>query len=70
MADKYQVTEQSEIMDIGPDGTPVRSMSVQFVTKPSGIPASVRIPISKYTAEAVAAAINPLATELEAAHTA
>lgn len=70
MADKYTITDQQEIMDLAADGTPVRSMAISFVTKPSGVPSSVRVPIAKYTADAVAAAINPFADELEAAHTA
>lgn len=69
MADKYDITEQAEIMDLAPDGAPVRSMSVQFRTKPNGIVASIRIPIAKYSPAEVARQVEDLASKLEETHT-
>lgn len=68
MADKYEITEQTEIMDLAQDGTPVRAMAVQFRTKPSGIIASVRIPIRTYSPQEVDREVTDLATKLEEAH--
>lgn len=69
MADKYDIVDQTEIMDLAPDGAPVRAMSVQFRTKPNGIVASVRIPITKYSPAEVAREVEDLATKLEETHT-
>lgn len=68
MADNYEITDQTEIMDIGNDGGPVRSMSVQFRTKPSDITASVRIPIKTYSPQEVAKEVGAFAAKLEEAH--
>lgn len=68
MAANYDITDQTEILDISGDGSPVRAMNVQFRTKPSGVMASVRIPIKTYSASEVDREVTDLATKLEEAH--
>lgn len=68
VAANYDINDQVEIMDIGRDGSPVRSMSITFTTKPSGITSSVRIPISSYSAAEVDKEVSAFAIKLEEAH--
>lgn len=68
MADNYEITAQQEVQDIAGD-LPVRSMEVDFVTKPSGVRSHVTVPMATYSAASVHDAVSELATEIEQAHT-
>lgn len=68
MAANYEVIDQQEIMDVDATGVPVRAMSVQFRTKPSGVISSVRIPIKTYSATEVDREASALAAKIEEAH--
>lgn len=51
-----------------PNGEPYDQWTVRFTTR-SGTKGSVKIPATQYSAQSVAAAIQPLAEQLEQVHT-
>lgn len=65
MADTFQVTGQAETQTLTPAGTIQDVMRITFATKPSGVIATVDVPLDTYSPDTVAAAITPLAASIE-----
>lgn len=68
MADSYQVVSQRQTQTIDPSGNVVGVMEVTFMTQPSGVTASVDVPLAQYNAETVRAMIDARVDQIEQVH--
>lgn len=59
MAQDYEITSQQQGNDLDVSGALIDVMRVNFVVIPEQVAGSVTVPLSKYNAETVAAAIEP-----------
>jgi hypothetical protein len=65
MADNFTIVSQAPVTDADASGTFVPAMEIRFTTKPSAVPGRVRVPISQYTPDNVAAIVAANARLLE-----
>ena len=68
MADKYKITNQRQTTQLAPGGTFRQVMEVSFEVLSTGTMASIDIPLSRYTADAVREAIDAYVENIEAVH--
>lgn len=68
MAADYTITDQRPTTDATAGGVFVPAMQITFVTKPSGQPGVVRVPMSGYTPAHVDEIVGEAARTIEAVH--